>query len=459
MARKPAKPKLSRWLQLTARQVGVYNNLDCLATARLAKHLPTISRKLGTEDYYTREVWPAVEAVIGMQRRGLGVDVMERDRVRSEMEMELSGTDGEILRLAGNSELNLNSTKQKAELLFGKLGLRPGRKTDGGAWSTDTEALATVLRNLRKMDEHARPILHGLFHRSRIKTILERYLDFHIRDDGRVYPKIKFTGTPTERLAYSEPAIQQYPDEVRSIIAAEPGHIFVSADSKQVEARILAILADDRVSLDAFARGEDIHISNARDLLPNFDSMDPVARDGARNFAKGFLYGISYGGAAETMKTKTFCPCPKCISKVPPTVEVNRLEMRRIADRWFAKHHAVLDFRTQLRDQVSRFRYWQSPFGGRRYVFSPWKDAERMVYNMPMQWCAARLTNRAMVALHRMGAPIVLQMHDSLTLEVPEPQADEWAGTLREVMERPVPELGGATFPVDVKRGARWSDL
>lgn len=459
MARKPAKPKVSLWLQLSARQVGVYNNLDVLATARLAKCLPDRFKKLGTEAYYEHEVWPAVGAVLDMQRRGLPVDIAERDRIRNDLTTELADTDGEILRLAGNADLNLNSTKQKAELLFGKLGLKPGRRTEGGAWSTDTEALATVLRNLRKMDEHARPILEGLFHRSRIKTILERYLDFHIDNDGRVRPRIKFTGTKTERLAYADPAVQQFPDEVRAMVGAEPGMTFVSADAKQVEARILAILADDHASLAAFEAGEDIHTANARDLFPNFDTLDDKARKGARNFAKAFLYGLSYGGAAESIKTKLFCPCPKCAHKVPPTITLSRLEMRRVADRWFAKHGAVLRFRAQLKDQVARFRYFTSPFGGRRYIFSPWKDAEREVYNLPMQWCAARLTNRSMVELHRRGAPIILQMHDSLTLEVPTAEADHWSTTMREVMEQPVPELGGAVFPVDVRVGQRWSDL
>jgi len=469
-APKPPKPpkkrkltKSEQWLQLTARQVGVYNCRDTLSTARLAKHLPTIFAKQGTEEYYRREVWPTVAPVLAMQRRGLAVDISERSRVRKQFEDELAETDGTVLSLASNADLNLNSTKQKAELLFGKLGLRSTRKTESGAPSTDTEALATILRNLRKMDEHARPILEGLFHRSRIKTILERYLDFHVGNDGRVRPRIKFTGTKTERLAYAEPALQQFPDEVRSFVVAEPGMCFVAADSRQLEARINAILSGDMPSLEAFARGESIHEVNARELFSytqeQWDTLSEEQQKAAKNFAKSFFYGIVYGGEAESIKTKLYCPCPKCIGKIPPSITISRLEMRRIADRWFGRHPAVLRFRTELRDQVARFHYYQSPFGAKRWVFGPWRDVEREVYNLPMQWCAARLTNRAMTRLHTLGAPIVLQMHDSLMLEVPEQEADEWTARLREEMERPVPELGGAVFPVDCKRGHRWFDL
>lgn len=478
MPRKAAKPKVekpSRWLQLSARQTGVYNNRDCLYTARLAKHLPTIFAKQGTEKYYTDEVWPTVDAVLAMQRRGLAVDVTERERIKDQFQQELAETDGAILAAAGNAELNLNSTKQRAELLFDKLGLRSTRRTEAGARSTDTEALATVLRNLRKMDEHARPVLERLFHRSRIKTILERYLDFYVGDDGRVRPRIKFTGTKTERLAYADPAVQQFPDETRSCIVAEPGMVFVAGDYRQLEARILSVLAQDTASLQAFEAGEDIHTANAKDLFPDFATFSEAAQKNARNFAKAFTYGLSYGGAAESIKAKLFCPCPKCTPRIKGEpdfgsrnfekatifgLSVSRLEMRRIADRWFARHQPVLRFRRELREQVTRFHYYESPFGAKRWVFGPWKDVEREVYNLPMQWTAARLTNRAMTRLHQQfAAPIVLQHHDSLALEVPVQEADLWSERLRAAMEVPVVELGGTVFPVDLKRGQRWSDL
>jgi len=443
--------KVSRWLQLTARQVGIYNNYDCLATARLAKLLPEMFTKQGTERYYREEVWPTVEVVLAMQRRGLAVDTLARESIRQSLEMELRETDDSIRAIAG--DINLNSTKQKSELLFGKLGLKPRKKTSKGADSTDLEALSQVLTHLRKMDEHARPVLNGLFHRSRVNTVLSRYLDFYVRD-GRVFPRIKFCGTKTERLAYADPAVQQFPREVRGMIVAQPGHVLVAADYSQLEARILAILANDRPSLEAFARGDDIHAANATDLFGQ-----PVTRkdDPRRDFAKNFLYGISYGGAAETLKAKLFCPCPRC--KAPVALTVPREDMRRLADRWFARHPAVMKFRVALADKVRRFHYYDSPFGGRRWVFSPWSVAEREVYNLPMQWSAARITNRAMVRLHAMGAPIVLQMHDSIMLEVPSREEGIWKDWLKIAMERPVPELGGAVFPVTVSMAERWSEL
>jgi len=61
--------------------------------------------------------------------------------------------------------------------------------------------------------------------------------------------------------------------------------------------------------------------------------------------------------------------------------------------------------------------------------------------------------NRAQVRLHRAGVPVCMQWHDSFTAEADESRALETAGVMRDIMEDSVPELGGVSFPVDVKIG------
>ena len=80
----------------------------------------------------------------------------------------------------------------------------------------------------------------------------------------------------------------------------------------------------------------------------------------------------------------------------------------------------------------------------------------REVKNIPEQLNAALLMNQAQVELHKRGAPIILQRHDEFLLEIPEAQLDRWVETLSEVMERPVPELGGAIFPIDISVGKNY---
>ena len=133
------------------------------------------------------------------------------------------------------------------------------------------------------MDEGAQPILEALFHRSRLQTIDERYLNVEPHPDGRVRARVKMYGTKTYRFAYAEPALQQMPPECRHFFVPPPGSILISVDYSQLEARLLAYLAHDETSIRVFQAGGDVHTANAADL---FNLTTTEVGKAARNFAK-----------------------------------------------------------------------------------------------------------------------------------------------------------------------------
>lgn len=456
----------NRWFQISAQQCGGYNLWDCHATALVHRALTAEMAAKGDAAYYEREVWPTIPAVLAMQRRGLPVDTDRLFTLSRDYREELRAVDDEIRVLVGEPDLNMNAPQQRAKILFGTLGFTAPKRTATGQDSTDQDVLSSLYNKLGKRDDR-RAVLEKMFHRSKVNTIVTRYLTMYPRD-GRVFPTVKFCGTETERLAYSRPAVQQWPANgrwliMRSIVRASPGHVFVSADSKQIEARILAILSGDTVSLEAFAAGKDIHAVNTCDLFSygedEYWSLPESQREGSRNYGKSFLYKISYGGAAELLKAKAFCPCPLCAADIPPLAHLTREQAAAAGDRWFAKHRPVLAFRRELERTITARHYWESPLGGRRWMFSPWKEAQREAYNVPMQWIASQLIRRAMRRLHAIGAPVILQMHDQLVLEVPRAEAEPWRAKLVEAMEQPVAELGGAIFPADSSVGERWDEV
>ena len=455
-----------KWFSIDDWTMGAYNAWDCRVTALVFPRLLQELQDNQQWTFYQSDYWPLVQAVLTMQQRGLLVDRNEKTRYRKALRKELRETDAEIQAFSNREDFNVNASKQRGELLFDTLGLRPEKITRTGQRSTDQDALIRVLRKLRKKDEHARPVLEALFHRSRLHTIDTRYLDFDVSEDGRVRPTVKAYGTETLRLAYAEPPLQQYPKEARNIIHTEDGRCFVAADYSQLEARILAVLAGDRASLRVFETGEDIHLQNASDLFGHnreqWDEMDPTAATACRDFAKSFLYGTMYGGEAETMKNKLYCPCDKCKDKVAPTLGLGPKKKREAEDRWLGRHPAVTKWRKGLARQVFEDKFHVNPFGYKRYFLQPVGDGlKREAYNFPIQSSAACIVNRAMVKLHSMRypAPIVLQMHDSLMLEVPEHEVDHWATTLKHTMETPVPELSNAVFPVELSVGKSWGSL
>jgi DNA polymerase I-like protein with 3'-5' exonuclease and polymerase domains len=83
----------------------------------------------------------------------------------------------------------------------------------------------------------------------------------------------------------------------------------------------------------------------------------------------------------------------------------------------------------------------------------------RELYDYPMQHCATIIKDRAMVELDRWNAPLWLDHHDALYLEVPTGDLEGWANRQRKVMESPIPELDGMVFPVDMEVGPTWGTM
>jgi DNA polymerase-1 len=223
-----------------------------------------------------------------------------------------------------------------------------------------------------------------------------------------------------------------------------------------LEARLLAYLSTDGASTKVFELGGDVHRQNAADLFSL--GLGEITKP-HRNFAKTFLYGISYGGDTETMKTKLFCPCPRCESSVPPTLTLKRAELKEAGDRWFRIHKAVPEFQEETARFIRKNHYYESPLGARRWIAKPWgAELERETKNLPMQFGGALLMNQRQVALDRLSCPIIFQMHDSFLLEVPTDKIDYWAGLVKGVMEAPVPGLN-TSIPVDVEIGRNWGEM
>jgi len=357
-----------------------------------------------------------------------------------------------------------------AQFLYDELGFKVPPKTEKRKHrSVGQDALFWIADHLRKRDEPNKWIIEDLFHRSRLNTIRTRYLTVDCEPDGRVHPTIKLYAAETLRWAFSGDqgeAIQQWPKEARWIIKARPGHSFISRDYSQLEARIEAVYYSDKPSLEAFARGEDIHKVNALDLFSltedQWGALLPKQAAETRNYSKAFKYKIGFGGRADSDSQKLYCICPRCEDKVPKALALSKVEKRDAEERWYRRHPAIKRGREKLLLEVKGphgDHSWTSPFGYRRFFLEPLSEAERSIYNCVTQHSASEIIRRAMVRLHAQGCPMVIQMHDEVIAEVPDSDVEKWSEAMRVEMEAPVPELGGTVFPTDVAIGKTWAEV
>ena len=168
---------------------------------------------------------------------------------------------------------------------------------------------------------------------------------------------------------------------------------------------------------EAFARGEDIHTATAAEVL----GKDPatLTKD-ERNVAKmvnfGIIYGISAFGLSENL-------------------EIPREQAQAYIDTYLARFPHVQDFIRRTVEQAERDGYVTTLLGRRRPVPEIRASnrqtrslGERLAVNSVMQGTAADVIKVAMVRIHERlraegrGARLVLQVHDELLLELPEPE-------------------------------------
>jgi DNA polymerase-1 len=346
----------------------------------------------------------------------------------------------------------LGSTQQVGRVLFEQLGLTAGRKGKTG-YSTD----AKVLRSIR--DEHAIvPIIEEWRELSKLLNTYLGPLPSLISDsDGRLHTTFNQTVAATGRLSTSDPNLQSIPirtelgREIRSAFVAEEGHRIMSADYSQIELRILAHVSGEPKLREAFARGEDIHTATASEVL----GVDPAElTPGQRSIAKminfGIVYGISAFGLSENL-------------------EIPREEAQRYIDAYLARFPHVQDFIGRTIAQATADGYVTSLLGRRRPVPEIRASnrqtrgfGERVAVNFVMQGSNADIIKVAMIHIARRlqeegrGARLVLQVHDELLLEVPEPEVSK----VRELVRG---EMCGAydldpPLAVDVGVGDNWAE-
>ncbi len=385
-----------------------------------------------------------------IEPHGIRLDVAALARMSVTAATELARLESEVEAMAGQP-INLGSPKQLQELLFGRLGLPPVRKTKTGL-STD----ADVLEELAPLHPVAQKILD---HRV-IAKLKGTYLDaLPLLVDprsGRLHTSYKQTIAATGRLSSVEPNLQNVPirtqlgREIRRAFIADEGNLLVVADYSQIELRVLAHLSRDEVLIDAFKKGEDVHERTVVEMFGEDRRRDPDMRRVAKMINYGIVYGLSEFGLAQRLG-------------------IEREAARRYIEGYHRTYHGVATYMEAVieearqqhgaRTLLNRFRplpeLESKNQGIRRY-------GERMARNTPIQGTAADLLKIAMIDVERLleqrggTTRMLLTVHDELVLEAPKAEAAVVADVLRAAMEG-VMKLE-VPLVVDVGIGLSWAD-
>ncbi len=392
---------------------------DADITLRLHRTLyPQVAAVDPLERVYREIELPVLRVLFAMERTGVLLDVPLLQRQSGELGAKLLDVEQRAFQAAGQP-FNLNSPKQIQELLFGKLGLPVVKKTPGGTPSTDEDVLTELA-----LDYPLPKLL--LEHRSLSKlksTYTDKLPKMVNPHTGRVHTNYAQAVAVTGRLSSTDPNLQNIPvrtaegRRIREAFIAAPGHVIVSADYSQIELRIMAHLSGDPGLLAAFAAGEDIHRATAGEIF----GVAPADVDTEqRRYAKVINFGLIYGMSAFGLAAQ---------------LGIERGAAQQYIERYFARYPGVAEYMKRTRAAALDSGYVETVFGRRLYLpeihsssQQRRQGAERAAINAPMQGTAADLIKLAMIAVDRhlqqegLRTRLIMQVHDELVLEVPEPE-------------------------------------
>lgn len=280
-------------------KVREYLYLDCKYTYELLMYFKEELSKNKIKTY--KLIINALNAYKYIEINGLPIDLDKLYEVYNDYLDRQREVDKE-LQIYGN--INYNSTKQLADLLFNTLELPVLSYTKTGKPALGVDSLNDMV------DKH--PIIPLLLKKRSIEkglSFLKAWSEEAIERDGIHYLHSNFNlhGTVTGRTSSSNVNLQQVPRDknLKSIFrSVDPEWEMVQFDFSQLELRFAALVADIRNMKNAYREGRDLHTEMAMRITGKpADQISKADRTGAKAANFGYLYGMQAFSFVEYAKS------------------------------------------------------------------------------------------------------------------------------------------------------------
>ena len=409
---------------------------------RKLKELPELSSIL-----HNIEV-PVASVLTRMEENGIALDLNFLDQLSISFSETIQDLENQIIEIAGES-FNVSSPKQVGEVLFEKMGLKGGKKTATGQYST-SEAI------LEKIDH---PITALIIEYRGLTKLKSTYTDGLLKqanpETQRVHTSYHQALTATGRLSSTDPNLQNIPvrenigRQIRQAFIAPEGRILLAADYSQIELRLMAHFSQDEALVHAFNHGQDVHSRTASEVLGvALENVTSDQRRQAKAVNFGLLYGMSEFGLIRQLG-------------------FTREESQNYIKQYFHRYPGIYEYMQRTR-QIALEQGFVETITGRR-LYTPdikasnmmvRKGAERAAINAPLQGSAAEIIKMAMIEVDKIlpknQAKLLLQVHDELVFEVDEDIADEISVKIQDVMQKVV--TLSVPLLVEVGKGKNWNE-
>lgn len=395
--------------------------------------------------------WPLTAVLADMELEGIKLDTKYLKKFSNEIEGAISDLEQQIYGHADH-EFNIGSPGQLADVLFVKLNLpREGIKKGKTGLST----AASELDKLRGLH----PIVDLITQYREVVKLKNTYIDTlpkQVDKSSRLHTTFSLTIAPTGRLSSADPNLQNIPVKtdlgrrIRTAFIAGKGNSLISADYSQFELRLAAALSGDEGMIKAFNQDADIHTQTASQIY-GIDPKDVTKAQ--RSSVKEVNFGIMYGLGPHALSQST---------------GMSFAEAKEFIARYFEIRPKLKEYIEKTRKLAEQQGYVETLFGRRRPTpdvqspnFQVREAGYRAAVNMPLQGSAADIMKMAMNAVAEnlnADSKMLLQIHDSLILEVPAKKAEAVGKMVKDTMENVYTKLP-VKLKADISIGKNWGEL
>jgi len=430
---------------------------DALITLKLYNFFESRLAKEKSSFIYKKLDKPLIQVLSSMENFGIKIDRNYLKKLSKEFQNQSLKLENKIFDIT-KKNFNIGSPKQLGEILFIEMGIKGGKKTKSGSFSTDS----SILEGLADQGyEIAKNVLDWRELTKLRSTYTEALLEQANKFTNRIHTSYSTATTLTGRLSSNDPNLQNIPirtengKKIRNAFISEPKNKLVSFDYSQIELRLAAEISKDQNFTDAFIQGQDIHSSTAKEIFNIKDKdLNSEHRRKAKAINFGILYGISPYGLAKQLS-------------------ISNTEGKKYIEEYFSRYPKIKDYMEYQIKFAKTNNYVETIFGRRCNIkgindknFSLRGFAERQSINAPIQGTASDIIKFSMIEIHekvlekKLNAKMLLQVHDELVFEIEDKYLDESISIIKEIMEKTHLRYKDFSVPlnVDYGIGANWSE-
>lgn len=381
-------------------------------------------------------------AVVEMELNGLPVDVVSLARYAETASSVKADTAGAIHNIIGDDVLLSSPIQIKRRLNERWPGLFPDtrmeRFQDLSKLGGEIGELCELFVTFRQADQR-----YKMFQPS----WLEEHIIFHDDRIPRIHGRFWQVGTNTGRFSASDPNLQQIPRDARAFFGDPTGQLaFGKADYAAIEVRVAAAIAEDRVMINAFNNGEDIHRTVA---AASFGVPPETVTNEQRKIAKAISFTFLFGGGLETFMAYA----------ATNGSHISRADAEDAMDGFFNRFRAIQAMRrsAEIKCATRPFVPITYPTGLKRTLLGTEKKPTTLLNNV-VQGTAAAGLKMALTHMHKRGLTryVSAVVHDECVFVAPPDEIEEVRTAIDDCMLDGMLEALNAFPPVAIAVESRY---